>query len=142
VGVVGLPVPDDWAEAVPATQAEAAAALPSLLLPDDPEGFAAPSFRVDGDPAAAVVRAAYAGPGDRAFVLAQAAGERLTPPLDTADVVAVEVRTAEGDSVDGRFSPQRGLLEWVDEGTVRSIESTAIGLGELVALAESMVPPR
>jgi hypothetical protein len=135
IGVVGLPVPDDWAEAAAATLEEVAAALPSLVLPPDLEGFAAPAFRIEGPSGGPVVRAAYAGPGDRFFVLVQSAGEQLTPPLDTADVVAVEVR-----GVAGRYSPERGLLEWVDDATVRSLRSTSLGLAELVVIAESMEP--
>jgi hypothetical protein len=136
LGLVGLPVPAGWAEASTATRQQAVDALPTLLLPAALEGFGPPSFRVDGEPGAPVVRAAYAGPGSRAFVLVQTAGDVLAPPLDTADVVAVEVR---GEA--GRFSPERGLLEWVDDDTLRSLQSTSIGLGELVALAESLAAP-
>jgi hypothetical protein len=136
LGLHGVPVPEDWVEAATATDAEAVAALPTLVLPADPEGFAAPSFRIDGEAGAPEVRTAYAGPGDRSFVVTQAVGERLTPPLDTADVVAVEVR-----GVDGRYSPERGLLEWVDDATVRSLQSTSLGLAELVVIADSMEAP-
>jgi hypothetical protein len=63
----------------------------------------------------------------------QSPGDRLTPPLDTADVVAVDVR-----GTTGRFSPLRGQLEWVEAGSVVTVTSESLGLDELVAVAEDL----
>jgi hypothetical protein len=140
LGVDGLVVPEGWAEAATASADEAAAALGTLQLPEGLDGFGQPSFRIDGAVATPTVRAAFAGPGERAFVLAQSAGDRLTPPLDTADVTAVGVPVAGQVVVAGRYSPERGLLEWVDGGTVRSLGSSTIGLPELLAIADGLQP--
>lgn len=128
--VTGRPVPAGWAEATTATLPQARAASPGLLRPRDPAGFAPPAVRVDGR----VVTLAYAGPGSRGFVLVQAPGARLVPPLD-ADARGVRVRGA-----DGRWSAERGELEWVEHGRVLDLRSTTLSLEELLAAAASLEP--
>jgi hypothetical protein len=128
--VTGRPVPAGWAEAATATLPRVRAASPGLLRPRDPAGFAPPAVRVDGK----VVTLAYAGPGSRGFLLVQAPGTRLTPPLD-ADVRGVGVRGS-----DGRWSADRGQLEWVEDGRVFDLRSATLSLEELLAIAASLEP--
>ena len=128
--VAGRPVPGGWAEAATATLPQARAASPGLLRPRDPAGFAPPAVRVDGK----VVTLAYAGPGSRGFLLVQAPGARLTPPLD-ADARGVRVRGS-----DGRWSAERGQLEWVEAGRTLDLRSATLSLEELLAIAASLEP--
>jgi hypothetical protein len=126
----GRPVPGGWAEAATATLPEAGAASPGLLRPSDPAGFAPPAVRVDGK----AVTLAYGGAGSRGFLLVQAPGVRLTPPLDE-DASGVRVRGS-----DGRWSPGRGELEWVEAGRTFDLRSATLSLEELLAIAASLVP--
>jgi hypothetical protein len=130
LGLHGEPVPRDWPEAALATVDEVAALAPGVLVPPERGGFGPPSARVDG----ATVTFAAAGAGDRSFQLASSPGATLSPPLDPG-ALAVEVR-----GFTGRFSPERGDLEWVEEGRVYSLRSATLGLGELVALAGTLEP--
>jgi hypothetical protein len=128
--VTGRPVPAGWAEAATSTLLEAAAADPGLRRPHGLAGFAPPAVRVDG----ATVTLAYAGPGARGFLLVQAPGDRLAPPLDD-DPVGVAVR-----GVAGRWSPGRGELEWVEAGRALTLRSATLSLAELQAIAASLEP--
>jgi hypothetical protein len=129
LGVVGRPVPATWAEAGTATIADAARALPGLLVPgDDLAGFGAAAVRVDGD----TVSQVYPGPGDRGFALVQRAAGQIPPPTD-GDEVGVEVR-----GTPGRYSYQRGQLDWVEGGAARNLRSPTLGLAELLAVAEGL----
>jgi Putative zinc-finger len=127
--LAGRPVPAWWAEAATSTLAEAVAADPGLRRPRDLRGFAPPAARIDGR----TVTLAYAGPGSRGFLLVQTPGDRLAPPLD--DPAGVRVRGA-----DGRWSPARGELEWVERRRVLSLRSTTLSLEELLAIAASLEP--
>jgi hypothetical protein len=128
LAVAGRPVPCDWAEAATATLDQALAAAPGLLVPKRLRGFGPPAARVDGQ----TVSLAFAGPGARGFLLAEAPGTRLSPPVD-ADVQGVRVRSA-----DGRYSLALGELEWVEHGRVVSLRSTTLSLEELLAIAQSL----
>lgn len=128
--VVGRPVPAGWAEAPTTTLDAAAAALPGLLVPRELEGFRGPAVAVDGN----TVSLGYVGGGDRAFVLTQEAGGALRPPLDDV-VLGVEVR-----GVAGRFTPERGELEWVEDGTVVVLGSDTLSLEELLGVAATLRP--
>jgi len=128
--LAGRPVPPGWAEAATSTLPEAAAAHPGLRVPRDLHGFAPPAVRVDGR----TVTLAYAGPGARGFLLVQAPGDRLAPPLDD-DPVGVRVRGR-----DGRWSPARGELEWVERHRVLTLRSGTLSLEELLAVAASLEP--
>jgi hypothetical protein len=59
---------------------------------------------------------------------------RLTPPLDE-DASGVRVRGS-----DGRWSPGRGELEWVEAGRTFDLRSATLSLEELLAIAASLVP--
>ena len=131
LGVAGRSVPRDWAEAATSTLDDAHAAVGGLLLPVELEGFAAPAIRVE--PVIAIF--AYAGPGNRAFLLTEAIGGELSPPLE-ANVRGVKVR-----DTDGRYSPDRGLLEWIEGNLAISLTSTTMSLEELVTIAESLREP-
>jgi hypothetical protein len=128
--VAGRPVPAGWAEAATSTLPEAVAADPGLRRPRDLRGFAPPAVRVDGR----TVTLAYAGPGSRGFLLVQAPGDRLAPPLDD-DPAGVQVR-----GTDGRWSPGRGELEWVERHRTLTLRSATLPLEELLAIAASLEP--
>jgi hypothetical protein len=128
--VAGRPVPAGWAEAATSTMPEAIAADPGLRRPRDLRGFAPPAVREDGR----TVTLAYAGPGSRGFLLVQAPGDRLAPPLDD-DPAGVRVR-----GTDGRWSPGRGELEWVERHRTLTLRSTTLPLEELLAIAASLEP--
>jgi len=131
LGLAGLRVPSGWAEASTATLAEAVATTPGLLLPRSLHGFGPPAVRLDGT----VVSLAFAGPGTRAFLLVEAPGIRLDPPLDS-DVQGVRVR-----GFDGRYTAGRGELEWVERGRIVSLRSGTLSLGELLTIAQSLERP-
>jgi anti-sigma factor RsiW len=128
--VAGGPVPAGWAEAATSTLPEAVAADPGLRVPRGLRGFAPPAVRVDGR----TVTLAFAGPGSRGFLLVQAPGDRLAPPLDD-DPVGVRVRGS-----DGRWSPGRGELEWVERRRVLTLRSSTLPLEELLTVAASLEP--
>jgi hypothetical protein len=128
--VAGRPVPAWWAEAATSTLPQAVAADRGLRVPRGLRGFAPPAVRADGR----TVTLAYAGPGARGFLLVQAPGDRLTPPLDD-DTVGVRVRGR-----GGRWSPGRGELEWVEAHRVLTLRSNTLPLEELLTIAASLEP--
>jgi hypothetical protein len=130
LGIEGLPVPPGWREAAAATVTEAKTSLPALLTPGLLSGFSPPAVRLAGD----AVTLSYIGAGERGFVLSQAPGTVLTPPLD-AEVRGVQVR-----GVAGRYTPARGELEWLEDGLVLSLRSDTLSLAELVFIAERLAP--
>ena len=121
-------MPADWSEAGSATPDEAAVALAGILLPQELSGFAEPAIRIDGE----VVTFALAGPGSRGFELVAARGSVLTPPIDV-DAEGVEVRRTVG-----RYSPERGDLEWIERGITYSLRSDTLSLGELLRVATGL----
>jgi hypothetical protein len=131
IGVDGRPVPSTWVEAAASTLDDARAEVAGLLVPMELEGFGPPAIRA----ARGVATMSYAGPGDRAFLLTQAADTELSPPLE-ANVRGVTVR-----GVDGRYSPDRGLLEWVEGELGVALASTTLSVDELVSIAESLESP-
>jgi Putative zinc-finger len=130
IGVRGEPVPPTWSEAGTATTKQATRALPGLLAPRNIGGFTEPAIRVDGD----VVTFAYAGAGSRAFELVEGPGGVLIPP------VGVDVRGVEVRRTTGRYSPDRGELEWIEDGKVIALRSRTMSLGELVRIANQLEP--
>ena len=129
LGVVGVPVPATWAEAATATLARALVAAPDLLVPNDLDGFGPPAIRVAGG----TVTISHAGPGTRSFELIRTELAVLPPPFDPG-AVAVTVR-----GVPGRYTAERGDLEWVEGGHVRILRSRSLGAAELLAIAERLV---
>jgi hypothetical protein len=131
LGVTGRLVPASWDEAATTTVDRLAArGLAGLVLAEH-SGFAPPAVRVEGDTATLV----FTGPGERAVTLVTQPGGALTPPLDP-DAVGVAVR-----GHDGRWSPARGDLEWVEADQVWSLRTTTVALNELVSLANRMHSP-
>lgn len=128
LGVTGRPVPADWQDAASATLDEAAASLPGLLVVEDLAGFGSPAVTVSGSS----VTQRYAGPGNRGFVLTQDASTRLAPPSGP-DAVGVELR-----GTAGRYSQDRGELEWIEGGTSRSLRSPTLTLAELLDIAAAL----
>lgn len=132
LGLRGVAVPRSWRESSTATITAAAREMPGLLHANDIPGFAAPAVRIDSG----VVTLAYAGAGAREFVVVQRTGDVLTPPFD-AHVVGVRVRDH-----DGRYTPARGELEWVEQDRTVLIRSETLGLRELLAVADLLEPAR
>jgi hypothetical protein len=130
LGVHGEPVPSTWDEASLATGAAASRALPGLLMPARIAGFGAPAIRIDGD----AVTLAYTGAGARGFVLVQTPGSALAPPVEI-DARGVEVR-----GQIGRYSPDRGELEWVERGVTVSVRSESLSLRELLRITAHLEP--
>lgn len=131
LGVVGTRVPDSWPEASSTSVSQAAAqGLDPLVLPPG-RGFGPPGVRVDG----ATVTVSYTGPGERGFVLVISPGARLSPPLDP-DVRGTQVR-----GVVGRYSPGRGVVEWVEGTRLLSMASRTLSGAELADLAGGLGPP-
>lgn len=131
LGLRGRAVPSTWAEAATADLRTARSAIDPLLLPVGLDGFGPPAFRVDGG----AVVAAYTGPGDRAFVLDQAAAAKLSPPVDADDVQAVTVR-----GTSGRYLPGPGALEWFEDGRAYRLRSLSLSRAELLAVAAQLRP--
>jgi hypothetical protein len=57
------------------------------------------------------------------------------PPASAASQSAVEVRGTEG-----RWTPDRGQLEWIQDGVYYSLDGSGLGLENLLAVAASMEP--
>jgi len=131
LAVIADPVPPSWAESAAATLETARTRVPGLLVPHGLEGFGSPAIRVTSD----VVTLSYAGPGNRAFLLTQAMPADLSPPLE-AKVRGVTVR-----GVEGRYSPDRGLLEWVEGDLTIGLVSATLSIDELIVIAESLGAP-
>lgn len=130
LGVHGEPVPTNWSESATTTVGQAAKALPGVLVAHRLTGFSDPAIRIDDD----VVTLAYAGAGARTFELFEAADAVLTPPVDP-DVRGVEVR---GHT--GRYSPERGELEWIENGIAITLRSDTLSLGESLRIADRLRP--
>ena len=77
---------------------------------------------------------ARSGPGDRAFTLTQWRSASLVPPTG-GDEMGTEVR-----GTAGRYSPQRGELEWVESGLAVSLRSDTLGLTDLLDVARRLKP--
>lgn len=128
LGIGGEPVPASWSEAGAATLEEAATALPGAVAPRRLDGFSDPAVQIEGD----VVTFAYAGGGSRGFELVEGAGRMLAPPVDV-DARGVEVRRTTG-----RYSPERGELEWTENGITIALRSQSLSLGELLRIADHL----
>jgi Putative zinc-finger len=122
-----------WLDQIPVDRAVAEA--PFALLPGElPADYRPWAARRDGHDAVTVwFRRPGAEPGP-GIVLHQAAGVGLPPPLE-GEVLAVRVRGAVG-----RYSPSRGLLEWVEGNVYRSLGGGALDLPGLLSVAGSLEP--
>jgi hypothetical protein len=130
LGAVGLAVPPSWDEAATAGLDDAARALPGLLVAAGLDGFGPPAVRVDGD----TVTQSHAGAGRRGLTITERAAPALSPP-SAGDESGVTVR-----GTAGRYSRQRGELEWSEGGIAVSLRSDSLGLAELLAIADDLEP--
>jgi len=125
LGMMGRPVPDDWAEA----SVLAPEQLPEDTLVPEAEGWSILGI-IEGDRTEILLT----GSGSRSVLLTSQPGERLEPPVG-ADVTAIDVR-----GVRGRYDAGSGSLEWVEDGLAYSLRSDTVGRDELIQLASEMSP--
>ncbi|MDP3984491.1 MAG: hypothetical protein Q8Q52_05735, partial [Acidimicrobiia bacterium] len=126
VDVAAEAVPSDWPEAE-----GAATNITGTLIPIGLEDFSDPIVRQSGN----VVVIDLIGSGTRSARITQQTGSFLKPPFDP-DARIVLVR-----GLEGRYSPQLGLLEWIEEGTVVGISAPTLSMEELVAIARVLERP-
>jgi outer membrane lipoprotein-sorting protein len=141
--VVGLRMPDDWrvrasggllVERV--TLAEASAAIGTeIAVPRSlPSGVVLASVelvRAEGPPGATLFfRDTEAG---AAMIRLHVETATELPPASSGVQRRVEV-----DDAPGRWTPSRGLLEWLDAGVYRSLDASGLALSELLAIAASI----
>ncbi len=125
LGVDGLPVPADWAEASILEVGD----LPGTALVPDLDGWSILA-EVDGPRTTLMM----VGAGDRSVLVTSQPGRRLDPPRGP-DFLAVDVR-----GTTGRFDASGATLEWVEDGRVVRMRSETVGVEELVAMAGTMGP--
>jgi hypothetical protein len=143
--VQGLPMPDAWthrqvgvatAERVSLETARASVPFPIELPTALPAGFGLASVElVDAGYGAGVTlylrdRDADAGIGTIRLHLEAASA---LPPATSAAQSTVDVGDAQG-----RFTPDRSQLEWIDDGLYRSLDAPGLALEELLAIATSI----
>jgi hypothetical protein len=127
IDVAGIPVPPTWPEAGASTIGAADAALDGRLLIVDEDRYGSPAI----DVSAGVVTMSHTGPGARAFAVIESIGE--LPPPTTGDVIGVAVRRSSG-----RWTPDAGTLEWVEDGLVVTVRSATLSRSELLDIAATM----
>lgn len=121
-----LPVPAPWPEAPIAEEVAEDAYLP-VRVPGlgDPILHSIHGFLVVD----------LFGGGERWARITQRSGDRIAPPLDP-DARAVAVR-----GVTGRYSPTFGVLEWVENATVFTIEAPGLSLEAVIEIAVALAGP-
>jgi hypothetical protein len=120
-----------WLDQTPVSRAVGSA--PYVLLPRRlPAGYRPWTAQVGRDYVTVYFRRAGAELDGIGIRLHQERGVPLPPPVDP-EVLAVQVR-----GVEGRYSPARGELEWVEDGVYRSVGGTALDLPGLLDLARSL----
>ena len=128
VPMIGFLHPGD-----PQTIEDAQRAVPLLLTPAPvPDGYRL--WIVDAQPGSATLHylrpaSELDGVGIRIF---QSSEAELPPPLDL-EVLGVSVR-----GLPGRYSAERGELEWVEGGVYRSLQAPAFDLAGLLRIAETL----
>ena len=125
LGIHGLEVPDAWEQAstVPVEDLPAGTLIP---------GAAGWSMSAVSNPDGVTIQ--LIGAGRRSVVITQTAGTRLDPPTGP-DFSEVTVRGRAG-----RYDADGGILEWVEQGQIVTLQGTAVSLDELRALANDMSP--
>lgn len=124
-----------WLDQTPVSQAVDSASY--VLLPRRlPAGYRPWTAQVGRDSVTLYFRRAGAELDGIGIRLHQAQGVPLPPPVDP-EVLAIQVR-----GLEGRYSPARGELEWVEDGVYRSVGGTALDLPGLLDLARSLAEPR
>jgi outer membrane lipoprotein-sorting protein len=143
--VTGLSMPDAWrvretgdavVERVTLAEATAAAPFPVALPTELPPGLGLASVEllIVGDEVGVTIylRDADVDLGDGAIRLHLALADAL-PPTAAAEPATVEVA-----GVEGRWTAERGLLEWVADGVYHSLDADALPLEVLLAVAASI----
>jgi hypothetical protein len=143
--VTGLVMPDEWrvretggALVERVTLVEAGAAVPfAIALPERlPPGFTLASVElveVEGDIGMTLFfRDTEVDVGAGPIRLHLEAGREL-PPASSARQSAVRLR-----GLEGRWTPQRSQLEWIEEGVYHSLDAPGLRLEDLVAIAASI----
>jgi outer membrane lipoprotein-sorting protein len=143
--VTGLAMPDEWrvretagaiVERVTLAEAEAAAPFEIALPEALPRGFTLASVELvtveDGVGVTLYFRNAEVDVGAGAVRLYQEAAREL-PPASSARQSTVQVR-----GVEGRWTPDRSQLEWIEAGVYRSIDAPGLGLEDLLEIAASI----
>jgi len=143
--VTGLAMPDEWRVRETAgaivervTLAEAEAAVPfEIALPDAlPRGFTLASVELvtveDGVGVTLYFRKAEVDVGAGAVRLYMEAAREL-PPASSARQSTVQV-----GGVEGRWTPDRSQLEWIEAGVYRSLDASGLGLEDLLEIAASI----
>jgi hypothetical protein len=143
--VVGLAMPESWrvratggAIVERVSLQEAANAAPFAVEPPAtlPPGFALASvelLRVGGDVGITLYfRQTEVDTGTGAIRLHVESAAGL-PPASAAEQSVVEVA-----GTTGRWTPDRGLLEWEVDGVYRSLDAPGLGLEQLLAVAASI----
>jgi hypothetical protein len=145
--VEGGDLPADWlirrskegeSEVVPLDRALAEVDFPVALPSDLPVGYRAVSAELVrvGERSGLNVyfQAAETAPANAIQLHAEAASE--LPPASGAEQFVLDVRGQRG-----RWTPDRYLLEWVEEGVYYSISGLGLELEEALAIADSMEVP-
>ncbi len=147
--VVGEPIPEDWrvrrsvdgvTERVSLDEGLAALGLAAEVPPEGglPPGYAFASAELIRIESTTSLNLYYqqlqADLGDGPIRLHLEAGAEL-PPASSAVQAAVEVRGRQG-----RWTPDRHQLEWVEDGVYYSLDAPGLELVDLLAVAESMAP--
>lgn len=123
LGIDGLAVPAEWAEASIVNVDE----LPSGTMVPEVDGWSILGG-VDNNE----VTILLSGGGSRTVVVTQRPGSRLGPPVGP-DSSEIEVR-----GVEGRFDAASTTLEWVENDRLIQIRSDTVGLSELLEIATSL----
>lgn len=126
LGVRGIPVPNNWAEAAVVDVPQ----LPAEALVPDVEGWSMLGT-TDGDR----ITVLMTGGGSRTVLINSIPGVRLAPPIG-ADFLVVDVR-----ATTGRFDAASATLEWVEAGRIVQMRSETVGMEELIGLANAMATP-
>lgn len=143
--VMGLSMPEAWRvrrtgdaviERVTLEEAAAAASFPVTLPAELPTGFGLASVEllVVGEETGVTIylRDAEVDLGTGSIRLHLALADEL-PPSTSAEHAAVDVA-----GVEGRWTAERGLLEWVADGVYHSIDSNGLPLEALLTIAASI----
>ncbi len=123
LGVRGLAVPVDWAEA---NQVDIDDLPAGTLIPDANGWSIVARTAEDG------ITILLTGSGRRTVQIHQTPGSRLGPPTGP-DFTVVGIRGTEG-----RYDASTGGLEWTEENSVLQLRSDTVSLAELIDIAEGM----
>jgi hypothetical protein len=143
--VTGLPMPESWrlrqtggatVERVSLDEARAAAPFEIGLPETLPPGFTLASvelIRVSGEVSVTLYFRDAEVDAGAGTVRLHLETESELPPASSARQSAIEVRGGEG-----RWTPERSQLEWVEGGVYQSLDAPGLALEDLLAIATSI----